>query len=70
MTDRRTDADAPRKASRRIPPLVWIVLALLVGWLVAMMVQRERTDALPEGGADQAPAATATATSPAPADRP
>lgn len=46
-----TDPGSTQKSSRRIPPLVWIVLALLVGWLVVAMVQRGGTDRTPGGGA-------------------
>ncbi|WP_374468675.1 hypothetical protein [Phenylobacterium sp.] len=55
MTDHRTEA-APKKASRRIPPLVWIVLALLVGWLVVALMQRQGSDRTPQGGAHPAQA--------------
>ena len=72
MTDRSPDA-APRKASRRIPPLVWIVLALLVGWLVVAVMQRQGADRTPQGGSTPAqaegastmPAAPATGDAPA-----
>jgi hypothetical protein len=54
MTDQRTtttDRDpAPRKAKRGIPPLVWIILALLAAWLVWAMVQRGGEQATPQGG--------------------
>lgn len=62
MTDRSPDT-AP-KASRRIPPLVWIVLALLVAWLVVAVMQRRGADHTPQGGS--APAqAEGTSTMPA-----
>lgn len=68
-----TDPGSPQKSSRRIPPLVWIVLALLVGWLVIAMVQRGGTDRTPGGGsapmAEQGPSvmppAPASGTTPA-----
>lgn len=41
--------DGKRKG--RIPPLVWIILALLVGWFVVAMAQRGGSDATPQGGA-------------------
>lgn len=47
MTDPRT---SPSKPGRRIPPLVWIVLAGLVAWAVIMMVQRGGTHRTPSGG--------------------
>jgi len=54
-----TDPGPTQKSGRRIPPLVWIVLALLVGWLVVAMVQRGGTHRTPGGGtapmAEQAP---------------
>jgi hypothetical protein len=49
MTDQRSET-APKKATRRIPPLVWIVLALLVGWLVVALLQRGGIDNTPQGG--------------------
>jgi hypothetical protein len=39
-----------RKGTRNIPPLVWVVLALLVGWLVVAMMQRGGSDRTPQGG--------------------
>ena len=63
MTNHSSDA-APKKASRRIPPLVWIVLALLVGWLVVAMMQRQGSDRTPQGGSTPA-AAEGTSVMPA-----
>ncbi|WP_309092462.1 hypothetical protein [Phenylobacterium sp.] len=68
-----TDQGQAKKSSRRIPPLVWIVLALLVGWLVVAMIQRGGTDRTPGGGshptAEQGPSvmppAPASGTTPA-----
>jgi hypothetical protein len=40
----------PRKATRNIPPLVWIVVAILIGWLVVAMMQRGGTHRTPQGG--------------------
>ena len=68
-----TDPASPQKSSRRIPPLVWIVLALLIGWLVVAMIQRGGTDRTPGGGthpmAEQGPSvmppAPASGTTPA-----
>jgi len=39
-----------RKPDRKIPPLVWIVLALLVAWLVVALMQRGGTHVTPQGG--------------------
>ena len=51
MSDSRTDpAPTERKGARKIPPLVWIVLAILVGWLVVAMLQRGGTHVTPQGG--------------------
>lgn len=44
------DRGEPRKATRNIPPLVWIVVAALVAWFVIAMVQRGGTDHTPHGG--------------------
>ncbi|MDB5466169.1 MAG: hypothetical protein JWQ46_931 [Phenylobacterium sp.] len=44
------DRGEPRKATRNIPPLVWIVLALLVAWFAVAMIQRGGTDRTPQGG--------------------
>jgi hypothetical protein len=35
-----SSAAGERKAARRIPPLVWIVVALLAAWFVIAMIQR------------------------------
>lgn len=47
MTDQ-----SPRPAEKKkgIPPLVWIVLALLVAWAVIAFMQRGGTDVTPQGG--------------------
>jgi flagellar basal body-associated protein FliL len=54
MSDQRPSSTAPdtqpRKGTRNIPPLVWIVLAILVGWFVVAMVQRGGTHTTPQGG--------------------
>jgi hypothetical protein len=47
MTDPHS---SPAKPTRRIPPLVWIVVAALVGWLVVVMFQRGGTHRTPDGG--------------------
>lgn len=44
------DRAEPRKATRNIPPLVWIVLALLVAWLVVALIQRGGVHHTPQGG--------------------
>jgi hypothetical protein len=44
------DKSEPRKATRNIPPLVWIILALLVAWLVVAVAQRGGTHHTPQGG--------------------
>jgi flagellar basal body-associated protein FliL len=62
MTDR--NPDTARKTARRIPPLVWIVLALLVAWLVVAMMQRKGADHTPQGGSTPAQA-EGTSTMPA-----
>jgi hypothetical protein len=50
MTDPRTASpDNPRKKGG-VPPLVWIVLVLLVGWFAVMMMQRKGADESPQGG--------------------
>jgi hypothetical protein len=56
MTDPKTsEPTSPRDArpagrTRNIPPLVWIVLALLVLWLVVALVQRGGSNRTPSGG--------------------
>lgn len=55
MTDeRRTTStpadDAARRQGRRIPPLVWIVIFLLVAWFAWAWVQRGGRDVTPQGG--------------------
>lgn len=56
MTDPRPpSADTPersgeRRAGRRIPPLVWIVIFLLVAWFAWAWVQRGGADYTPHGG--------------------
>lgn len=57
--------DSPSKPSkRRIPPLVWIVVAIFVGWLVIFLVQRQGQVETPAGGTHPA-AAQSDAVSPA-----
>jgi hypothetical protein len=41
---------SPEGRNRRIPPLVWIVLLLLIGWFVVAMLQFGGTDRSPHGG--------------------
>jgi hypothetical protein len=51
MADQRAaQTEADRKAARKIPPLVWIVIAILVGWLVIALIQRGGTHTTPHGG--------------------
>jgi hypothetical protein len=69
MTDQRETAE-PKKARGGIPPLVWILVALLVGWFVVMMVQRsgrpQGTDHPAQAeGASVMPAAPASGDAPA-----
>jgi hypothetical protein len=40
----------PHGAKRKIPPLVWIVAAVFVGWLAIFLVQREGQVESPSGG--------------------
>lgn len=73
MTDPRTESPGGAAKTRRIPPLVWIVVALLAGWLVVMLVQRNGAHETPSGGttpvqaegASVMPAAPATGDAPA-----
>jgi hypothetical protein len=48
MTETRAPED--HHAKKRIPPLVWIVVAILVAWLVIALVQRGGTHVTPQGG--------------------
>src|SRR5206468_1487578 len=56
MTDQKTSQptsprdSAPAGRSRNIPPLVWIVVALLVLWAVVAAVQRGGFNRTPHGG--------------------
>lgn len=55
MTDERPTASEnsprePPRTRRNIPPLVWIVLLILVGWLVIALLQRGGYDRTPQGG--------------------
>ena len=52
MTDRNPPArDAsPEGRNRRIPPLVWIILAVVVAWLIGIAVWRQGVDRTPHGG--------------------
>lgn len=74
MSDPRPSDTAPKpRDSRRIPPLVWIIVAILLGWLVIAFLQRGGTHVTPQGGtAPQAtqgeaviPSAPATGNAPA-----
>jgi hypothetical protein len=55
MTDERRaraasdDRSELRRPARRIPPLVWIVIFLLVAWFAWAWVQRGGTDVTPRG---------------------
>lgn len=49
MSDPRA-TDTGAKAKRKIPPLVWIVVAILIGWFVVAMLQRGGTHVTPQGG--------------------
>lgn len=56
MADQDTSRPHPRDASpdtgrtRRIPPLVWVVVVLLVAWFALAMWQRQGTHRTPSGG--------------------
>jgi len=45
-----SDGGSPGRPSRHIPPLVWIVVALLVIWLAVAVVQRGGFNRTPSGG--------------------
>ncbi|MFC3079478.1 hypothetical protein ACFODL_15370 [Phenylobacterium terrae] len=70
-SDRPHDSPSkPHYPKRKIPPLVWIIVAIFVGWAVIFFVQREGAVETPSGGthptAEQAPAvAPATPVTPA-----
>ena len=63
-----SDQNAPPKSSRRIPLLVWIVLAALVAWFVLMMTQRDGTHRTPTGGTMPMAEEGAAVMPPTPAD--
>lgn len=44
------DRSEPRREKRKIPPLVWIIIAVLILWGVIALVQRAGTAETPEGG--------------------
>jgi len=50
MSDPRTGTDPKTRGGRRIPPLVWIIVAVLIGWLVIAFLQRGGTHVTPQGG--------------------
>jgi len=64
---------SPEGHNRRVPPLVWIILALLVGWFVFAAIQKGGTHRTPQGGTTPSaaerpsymPAAPATGDAPA-----
>lgn len=49
-TDHPQDPSKPHPPKRKIPPLVWILVAIMVGWLVIFLVQREGVVESPSGG--------------------
>ena len=67
MSDPRSTATEPKpRDNRRIPPLVWIVVAILVGWFVVAMLQRGGTHETPQGGTAPQAAQGETVMPPAP----
>ncbi|WP_411288508.1 hypothetical protein [Phenylobacterium sp.] len=67
-TDRDSaDRPEPRRASRNIPPLVWVVVAILVAWLAVALIQRNGADRTPQGGATPSAAEDASVMPAAPA---
>lgn len=51
MSDPRSpQPEPPARRGPKIPPLVWIVIAILVGWLAVAMLQRGGTHVTPQGG--------------------
>lgn len=67
MTEPRTADPDAKKAGRRIPPLVWIVVALLVAWFVVIAVQKRGHDVTPQGGTYPQAAEGTSVMPPAPA---
>ena len=73
MSDPPTEPAPAERRARRIPPLVWIVVGLLVAWLIVAMLQRGGTHVTPQGGTmpqaqegtSYMPPAPATPTAPA-----
>jgi hypothetical protein len=50
-SDRSHDTPSkPHDPKRKIPPLVWIVAAIFVGWIVIFLVQRDGAVESPSGG--------------------
>jgi hypothetical protein len=64
---------SPEGRNRRIPPLIWIIVALLVVWFIIAGVMRRGVDNTPQGGSTPAaaegsshmPAAAANGSAPA-----
>jgi hypothetical protein len=51
MTDHRAaPQESERKAARRIPPLVWIVIAALAAWFAITLFYRQGVHVTPHGG--------------------
>ncbi len=53
------DLDRTPKAKRKIPPLVWIILAVIAGWIAYSFIARGGERTTPQGGTmPQPPAST------------
>ena len=50
MSEPRTTETQPARKGRNIPPLVWIVIALLLVWFIVATLQRYGTHVTPQGG--------------------
>ena len=50
MTDFRPEPSSTEARRRRIPPLVWIIVAMVVAWLVYAYAMRGGTHVTPQGG--------------------
>lgn len=50
MSSSHDSPSKPHYPKRKIPPLVWIVAAIFVGWLAIFLVQRDGVVESPSGG--------------------
>lgn len=66
------DRPEPTRPTRNVPPLVWVIVAIFVGWLAIALFQRAGTHETPQGGETPtaAPEAGVSPATPATPDAP